>query len=279
MKFLRLKTETGTTPCAQLGGTWKDISTLVQDIDAQTIPGLVNLLSSTDTDTLPDIDPENHTLAAPMARPGNIYCIGLNYSDHAAEAGMQAPKEPILFNKSRSAYCGPNDDIPYSENMTKLDWEVELGVIIGKDALHVSEADAPDHVFGYTVVNDVSERAWQTERSGQWSKGKSFVNFCPTGPMIVTGEDIGHGADLPMWLDVNGKRMQTGRTSKMIFTVPEIISHLSTFMKLEAGDLICTGTPPGVGMGMSPQTWLKPGDRVQLGIEGLGAQDCKVVTL
>jgi 2-keto-4-pentenoate hydratase/2-oxohepta-3-ene-1,7-dioic acid hydratase in catechol pathway len=225
------------------------------------------------------LDTAGLRIAPPVSQPRNIHCIGLNYSDHAAEAGLPVPEEPILFSKASGAYCGPDDDIPHSPKMTKLDWEVELGVVIGKPALNVCEADALDHVLGYTLVNDLSERAWQQERGGQWSKGKSFPNFCPTGPWLVTPDEIGDVQDLDMRLDVNGSRMQTGNTSKMIFGVARIVSYLSEFLRLETGDLICTGTPPGVGAGMTPQTWLTVGDVVELEIVGLGAQRQKVAAL
>ncbi|RME63727.1 MAG: FAA hydrolase family protein, partial [Alphaproteobacteria bacterium] len=218
-------------------------------------------------------------IAPPMATPRNIWCIGLNYSDHAAEAGMDIPKEPILFTKASAAFCGPNDPILFSKNMSKLDWEVELGVVIGTRALHVSRADAMRHVFGFVVANDVSERAWQLERSGQWVKGKSFPNFCPVGPYLVTTDAIADVGNLALWLDVNDVRMQTGSTSKMIFDVATIVSYMSAFCQLEPGDLICTGTPPGVGAGMKPPRFLSPGDRVVLGIDGLGEQMQTVVPL
>ncbi|MGY9052652.1 MAG: fumarylacetoacetate hydrolase family protein, partial [Rhodobacterales bacterium] len=218
-------------------------------------------------------------VATPMAQPRNIYCIGLNYSDHAAEAGMAIPDEPILFNKSSGTFCAAFDPILFAPKMTKLDWEVELGIVIGKPALNISKAQALDHVLGYTLVNDVSERAWQLERGGQWAKGKGFPNFCPTGPWIVTGDEVNDGRSLSMWLDVNGTRMQTGNTDTMIFNIPTIVSYLSEFMRLEAGDLICTGTPPGVGAGMNPPRYLNIGDNIKLGIDGLGEQTQTVIAL
>ena len=192
---------------------------------------------------------------------------------------MAIPDEPILFNKSSSTYCGPNDDILYSPKMTKLDWEVELGIVIGKPALNISKEQAMEHIAGFVLVNDLSERAWQLERSGQWVKGKSFPNFCPTGPYLVTPDEIGDVQALGMWLDVNGQRMKTGDTSTMIFDVETIVSYMSEFTRLGQGDLICTGTPPGVGAGMDPKVWLKRGDTVSLGIDGLGQQDQTVVDL
>ncbi|MDB3920992.1 fumarylacetoacetate hydrolase family protein [Paracoccaceae bacterium] len=196
-----------------------------------------------------------------------------------AEAGMDIPAEPILFNKSAATFCAPDAPILYSPKMTKLDWEVELGIVIGKRALNITKADALDHILGFTVVNDPSERAWQLERGGQWAKGKSFPNFCPTGPWIVTPDEVGDAAALPMWLDVNGGRMQTGNTKTMIFDPATIVSYLSEFMVLKPGDLICTGTPPGVGAGMNPPQFLSIGDTVSLGIEGLETQSKTVVVL
>ncbi len=200
--------------------------------------------------------------------PRNIWGVGLNYSDHAAESGMDVPTEPILFTKASRTYCGPNDPLLYSKEMSKLDWEVELGVVIGHTALNVSRDQALDHVLGYCVVNDVSERAWQAERGGQWVKGKSFPNFCPTGPVLVTGDEVGDPGKL-----INGERLQNGTTEKMVFDVATIVSYMSEFIQLEPGDLICTGTPPGVGMGFKPPRYLSPGDRVRLSVQGLGEQE------
>ena len=279
MRLLRVGERGRETPFVMDGaGLARDVSSLVADFTPETIPGLVALFAGADLSALPAVEIVNARIAPPITQPRNIYAIGLNYADHAAETGKEPPDQPILFNKSASTFCGPNDPILYSPRMSKLDWEVELGVVIGKPALNVDRAEALDHVLGYTLVNDVSERAWQLERGGQWAKGKSFPNFCPTGPWIVTGDAFDAGA-LDMWLDVNGTRMQTGNTDKMIFDPATLVSHLSEFIRLEPGDLICTGTPPGVGMGKSPQVWLKPGDRVTLGIEGLGEQAQVVVPL
>jgi len=280
MKFLRVGSEGRETPCVMDGrGAARDISSLIGDISPGTIQGLMAKLGGVDLDALPVIQIDGARIAPPITQPRNIYCIGLNYSDHAAEAGMDIPQEPILFNKSSGTYCGPNDPILFSPKMTKLDWEVELGVVIGKPALSIGKEHALEHVLGYTLVNDVSERAWQLERGGQWAKGKGFPNFCPTGPWIVTGDEIDDARALPMWLDVNGHRMQTGNTRNMIFDVATIVSYLSEFIRLEPGDLICTGTPPGVGMGMSPPVFLGIGDKVTLGIAGLGEQAQTVVEL
>ena len=273
MKFARLGEIGNEVPCAlDPKGLARDISGIVRDIAPGEIDGMLAKLASADLETLPVVNSDGVRVGAPIARPGSIYCIGLNYSDHAAEAGMAVPEEPILFTKPSNTLCGPNDPIWKSANMQKLDWEVELGVVIGKAALHVPVEKALDHVLGYTIVNDVSERVWQMERGGQWSKGKSFPNFCPTGPWLVTPDEIADPGDLAMSLTVNGDQMQSGSTRTMIFGVAEIISHLSQFMRLDPGDLICTGTPPGVGMGKTPPQYLELGDHVELSIEGLDTQ-------
>jgi len=280
MKLLRVGLSGQEIPCVpDENGTVRDVSSIVSDFGPATITGLVQKLAAANLTELPVVDTEGVRISSPMSQPRSIYCIGLNYSDHAAESGLPIPEEPILFNKSASAFCGPNDPLLFSPKMTKLDWEVELGIVVGKEALNISTDEALDHVLGYTLVNDVSERAWQFERSGQWAKGKSFPNFCPTGPYIMTTEDLGLANNLSMWLDVNGQRMQDGNTNTMIFDCATIVSHLSEFIRLEPGDLICTGTPPGVGMGMNPQVWLKIGDKVRLGIEGLGEQEQTVIPL
>ena len=273
MKLLRIGEIGRERACVlDADGRARDVSGLVGDFGPDTAEGLIQRLSGIDLTTLPVIDPAGQRIGAPMAQPRNIYCIGLNYSDHAEEANLPLPKHPILFNKSSGTYCGPNDPILWSDKMTKLDWEVELAVVIGKPALNVSEAEALSHVLGYATANDVSERAWQMDFSGQWSKGKSYPNFCPVGPWLVTPDELGDAMSLDMALDVNGEPMQRGNTSKMVFDVAQIISHLSGFLRLEAGDIICTGTPPGVGMGKTPPIYLKPGDVVSLGIEGLSRQ-------
>ena len=280
MKFLRVGDAGSETPCVlDAAGRARDVSSLVDDFTPSTITSLLDILGSADLDGLPVVDTDGQRLGPPMTRPNNIYCIGLNFSDHAAEAGMDIPVEPILFNKSSGTFCAPHDPILYSPKMTKVDWEVELGIVIGKPALNISRDEALDCILGYTLVNDVSERAWQLEREGQWAKGKGFPNFCPTGPLIATGDEVGDAKELDMWLDVNGRRMQTGNTRTMIFDCATIVSYLSEFMRLEPGDLICTGTPPGVGAGMNPQVWLTVGDRVSLGIEGLGEQAQEVIAL
>lgn len=216
--------------------------------------------------------PEDVRLGCPVARVGKVICVGLNYSDHAAETNMAVPVEPVLFMKANTSVCGPNDDIRIPADATKVDWEVELGVVIGKRTTRVSEAEALDHVAGFTVVHDVSERGFQLEGTGQWLKGKSLDTFCPVGPWLVTRDDSRDPQDLAMYLDVNGQRMQDGSTRTMVFKVAFLVSYISRFMTLEPGDIISTGTPPGVGMGQQPPVYLKPGDQVMLGIEGLGTQ-------
>ena len=205
--------------------------------------------------------------------------IGLNYSDHAAEVGADIPKEPIMFMKATSSMCGPNDDVEIVSGSKKLDWEVELGIVIGKETKHISESQSQDHILGYCLVNDVSEREWQIEKMGQWVKGKSHDTYGPTGPYLVTKDEIKDINNLQMMLDVNGQRMQTGNTSTMIFNVDIIVSYVSKFMSLQPGDIITTGTPPGVGMGRKPQVFLKAGDEMKLSIENLGEQNSKVVAV
>jgi len=208
---------------------------------------------------------------------GKFICIGLNYSDHAAETGMQVPPEPIIFFKATSSVIGPNDNVHIPRSSIKSDWEVELGVIVGKEAKYIRENESQDHIAGYCVVNDLSERTFQIERSGQWVKGKSCDTFGPIGPYLVTKEEILDPQNLKLWLDINGKRMQDGSTKTMVYGVNFLISYISQFMSLQPGDIISTGTPPGVGMGMKPQIFLKPGDVIELGVEGLGKQKQKTI--
>jgi 2,4-didehydro-3-deoxy-L-rhamnonate hydrolase len=254
-------------------GRVRALSGVIADIDAQALsPAGLAKLRALDPSTLPLVDKPGRT-APPWAWCGKFLCIGLNYADHAAEAGMPLPKEPILFMKPISARVGPDDPVVLPQNSVKGDWEIELGVVIGTRARYVSEADALKYVAGYCVVNDVSEREFQLERGGQWDKGKGCDTFGPVGPWLVTSEEIPDPQALPMWCEVNGKRMQNGNTRTMIFGVKQLVSYLSRFMTLEPGDLIATGTPPGVGMGVKPQAqFLKAGDTMRLGIEGLGVQ-------
>ena len=258
-------------------GRIRDLSDFVKDIDAKT-------LSPTKLAELAEINPESlsilhgeHRLGPCVARPMNFICIGLNYADHAAETGAEIPKEPIVFLKSLGAYSGPNDDVMIPRHSVKTDWEVELGVIIGTTARYVSEDDAMDHVAGYCVINDVSEREFQAERGGTWDKGKGCDTFGPTGPWMVTKDEIADPQDLDMWCDVDGERMQNGSTKTMIFGVRKLVSYVSHFITLHAGDIIATGTPPGVGLGKKPTPiYLKPGQTMKLGVAGLGEQTQKV---
>jgi ureidoglycolate lyase len=250
-------------------GALRALFGIVADIDGAALTS--GALDGVDIDALP-IVPGEPKLAPCVGSVGKFLCIGLNYSDHAEEAGMPIPEHPILFLKANSAISGPNDDILLPRGSVATDWEVELGVVIGKTAKYVSEAKALEHVAGYCVINDVSERDFQTKRTGQWTKGKSCDSFGPIGPWLVTKDEIADPQNLALTCDVNGERMQTGSSEKMIFTIAEIIAHLSEMMTLHPGDVIATGTPPGVGMGMTPPKYLKPGDEVRLEIEGLGVQ-------
>ncbi|MHA7888724.1 MULTISPECIES: fumarylacetoacetate hydrolase family protein [Roseicyclus] len=277
MKFMRIGEIGAERPVVQAeDGSWRDISGVIPEIGPETLADLATRLAGVARDGLPVVDPDGQRHGAPIARPRNIWCIGLNYSDHAAEAGMPVPKEPILFTKPGSALGGPTDPIPLPRGSVRLDWEVELGVVIGKPALNIAEAEAMDHVFGYVAANDISERDWQIERGGQWSKGKGYPGFCPCGPVLVTRDEIADPQALAMELSVNGVTMQQGSTATMIFGVAHIVAYLSRFVLLEPGDLILTGTPPGVGMGKTPPVYLSDGDRVSLSIAGLGRQDTPV---
>lgn len=258
-------------------GTIRDASSVVADYSPETISHeLLTILRGIDPASLPAA-PKGVRIGAPVSRIGHFIAIGLNYADHAAETGAPIPKEPIVFSKAPSCLSGPNDDVMLPKGSVKSDWEVELAVVIGKRCDYVEEKDALDHVLGYAVCNDMSEREYQQERGGQWMKGKSAPTFGPIGPWLVTADEIGDPQNLAMFLDVNGKRMQTGNTSTMIFTVRQIVSYLSQFMMLEPGDVITTGTPPGVGLGMKPPMFLKGGDTMHLGIAGLGEQRQTVV--
>lgn len=251
-------------------GRLRDLSAHVPDIAGAVLADLAPL-RAIDPESLPLV-PGTPRLGACVGGVGKFICIGLNYSDHAAESGMAVPPEPVIFAKYTSAICGPDDPILIPRGAEKTDWEVELGFVIGKPAKYVTEAEAMAHVAGYCVINDVSERSFQTERSGQWSKGKSSDNFGPTGPWLVTADEVANPNDLQMWLEVNGERMQDGSTRTMVYQVPFLISYLSQFFTLHPGDIVSTGTPPGVGLGMKPPRYLKAGDVVTLGIEGLGQQ-------
>ena len=254
-------------------GTLRDLSAHVADFTGETIgDDTIAKLRALDPTSLPAVD-GNPRMGSCVGNIGKFMCIGLNYADHAAETGADIPEHPILFMKANSAITGPNDDVVMPRGSTKTDWEVELGVVIGKAAKYVSEEDALDYVAGYCLCNDVSERHFQTSLTGQWTKGKSCDTFGPTGPWLVTRDEVADPQNLDMWLDVNGKRMQTGNTKTMIFTVAQVISHLSQLFTLHPGDVISTGTPPGVGMGIKPEpVYLKDGDVMELSIQGLGVQ-------
>ena len=254
-------------------GTLRDLSAHVADITGATIgDDSIAKLRALDPATLPAVE-GNPRMGACVGDIGKFMCIGLNYADHAAETGADIPEHPILFMKANSAITGPNDDVVMPRESVKTDWEVELGVVIGKAAKYVSEEEALEYVAGYCLCNDVSERHFQTSLTGQWTKGKSCDTFGPTGPWLVTRDEVEDPQNLDMWLDVNGKRMQTGNTKTMIFTVAQVISHLSHLFTLHPGDVISTGTPPGVGMGIKPEpVYLKDGDVMELSIQGLGMQ-------
>ena len=260
-------------------GKKRDISSYINDLNPENLNfELISKIQNVDVASLPEIS-SNERVGSCITSPGKFIAIGLNYSDHAAEVGADIPKEPIMFMKATSSICGPNDNVEIVSGSTKLDWEVELGIVIGKEAKHISENQSQDHILGYCLVNDVSEREWQLEKMGQWVKGKSHDTYGPIGPYLVTKDEIEDINNLKMSLDVNGNRMQTGNTNTMIFNVDVIVSYVSKFMSLQPGDIITTGTPPGVGMGMKPQQFLKSGDTMKLSIENLGEQNSKVVAL
>ena len=259
-------------------GKIRDLSNVIDDINGHTISQeSLGKLKKLDILSLPEVT-GNPRIGPCVNDVGKFLCIGLNYSDHAAETGLEPPEEPILFAKATSAIIGPNDDVEIPRTSLATDWEVELGIIIGKKAKYISEDDAKNYIAGYCVVNDVSERDFQIKRSGQWTKGKSCDTFGPIGPYLVTTDEIEDVQNLSMYLDVNGKRMQTGSTKTMIFSAYHIVHYLSQFMTLFPGDVIATGTPPGVGMGMKPAVYLKPGDVMKLGIDNLGDQEQKCVS-
>ncbi|MGM0782853.1 MAG: fumarylacetoacetate hydrolase family protein [Pseudomonadota bacterium] len=258
-------------------GVIRDLSAHLDDLaGSQLSRESLARLSELDPSRLPKA-PADPRLGPCVGRVGKFICIGLNYSDHAAETGAQVPPEPVVFNKWTSAICGPNDDVIIPRDSSSTDWEVELGVVIGKEARYVAEAEAMEHVAGYCVVNDVSEREFQLHRSGTWDKGKGCDTFGPLGPWLVTPDEVADPHALDLWLEVDGQRYQDGNTRTMVYRVPFLISYLSRFMSLQPGDVISTGTPPGVGMGQQPPTYLKPGQRMRLGIQGLGEQQQAVV--
>ena len=260
-------------------GKIRDLSQVVPDIDGSFLSSTkLAEIAALDPASLAEVDASTR-LGPPVGNVGKVVCIGLNYSDHAAESGHPIPEEPVLFMKAPSSICGPNDDVLIPRGSTKLDWEVELGIIIGKHASYVSEEEALDYVAGYTVVNDVSERAFQTEGTGQWTKGKSHDTFCPFGPVMVTTDEIPDPQVLDIWLEVDGERVQNGNTKTMIFPVKTIVSYLSRHMSLQPGDIIPTGTPPGVGLGFKPPRFLSEGNVVKLGIGGIGDMSNRIVAM
>ncbi|WP_280541627.1 fumarylacetoacetate hydrolase family protein [Chromohalobacter sp. 11-W] len=253
-------------------GKIRDLSSLIKDVAGESLSDTaLAQIAQADPQSLPEV-PEGTRLGPCVGQVGKFICIGLNYSDHAAETGAEVPPEPVVFNKWTSAICGPNDDVEIPRDSHKTDWEVELGVIIGKPGRYIDEADAMDHVAGYCVINDVSEREFQLERSGSWDKGKGCDTFGPLGPWLVTRDEVADPQALDMWLDVDGKRYQDGNSRTMVYQIPYLVAYLSRFMSLQPGDVISTGTPPGVGAGQKPQVFLKSGQTMRLGIEGLGEQ-------
>ena len=278
MKLLRVGKKGKEKPAVlDSNGKIRDISSHIKDLDPDNLNfETINKLNDINFETLSELS-ASERIGSCITKPGKFVAIGLNYSDHAAETGAKVPSEPIVFMKATSSINGPNDDIKISKDSKKLDWEVELGIVIGKDLKNITEAEASEYILGYCMVNDVSEREWQIEKLGQWVKGKSNDTFGPIGPYLVTKDEISDINNLNLSLDVNGKRMQTGNSKTMIFNVNFIVSYLSKFMSLQAGDVITTGTPPGVGMGMKPQVFLKAGDKIRLSIDNLGEQNSKVV--
>jgi len=277
MKFLRCGSIGNEKPAAlDKEGKIRDLSSHIHDLNPENI-NFTNLekIRKVDLGKLPEIS-NSTRIGSCISKPGKFIGIGMNYSDHAAETGAPIPKEPIVFMKASSCISGPNDDIIISKNSKKTDWEVEIGFVIGKETKQILESEAENHIFGYCIVNDVSEREWQLEGTGQWVKGKSADTFGPTGPYLVTRDEIKDVQNLNMTLDVNGENMQKGNTNKMIFNINFILSYLSKFMSLQPGDIITTGTPPGVGMGKKPQIFLKNGDKINLSIDNLGMQKLKV---
>jgi 2-keto-4-pentenoate hydratase/2-oxohepta-3-ene-1,7-dioic acid hydratase in catechol pathway len=278
MKLVRYGPDGGERPgMLDSRGELRDLSGVIPDLSgASLLPASIDRVRWIDPLTLPAVNGDVR-IGPCVSGVGKFICIGLNYSDHAAESGMAVPAEPILFMKATSAICGPHDDIVIPRGSQKTDWEVELGVVIGKTARYVTEKDAPSHVAGYCVVNDLSERAFQLEGTGQWVKGKSADTFGPIGPWLVTADDIPDPQNLDLWLEVDGRMYQRSNTRQMIFGVAKLVSYISHFMSLHPGDIISTGTPPGIGMGQKPPRYLRPGDHVRLGVHGLGEQDQRIV--
>ncbi|MEM7257318.1 MAG: fumarylacetoacetate hydrolase family protein [Pseudomonadota bacterium] len=273
MKLLRVGANGAEKPAVlDANGVIRDLSGHIDDITGATIgDASLQKLRELDFASLPEVSADER-IGACVGSVGKMVCIGLNYSDHAEESGLEVPPEPVVFFKATSAICGPDDDIEIPRESTALDWEVELAIVIGKDGKYIEEANAADHIAGYCIVNDVSERNFQIHRSGQWVKGKSADTFGPTGPWLVTRDEVPDPQDLAMKLEVNGEIRQNGSTATMVYQVPFLVSYVSQFMSLQAGDVISTGTPPGVGMGMKPPQYLQAGDTVTLEIDGLGRQ-------
>ena len=278
MKLLRVGNKGKEKPAAlDTNSKIRDLSSVIKDLTPDNLThSAIEKLKSLDLKNFPELS-NSERIGSCISKPGKFVGIGLNYSDHAEETGAKVPSEPIVFMKATSCVNGPNDDIEITSYSKKLDWEVELGIVIGKEAKNISEKDSSNYILGYCLVNDISEREWQIEKMGQWVKGKSHDTFGPIGPYLVTSDEIKDVNNLNLSLDVNGKRMQTGNTNKMIFNVYHIVAYLSKYMSLQAGDIITTGTPPGVGMGKKPQVFLKNGDTLRLSVDNLGEQNSKVV--
>ena len=277
MKLLRCGNKGSEKPAAvDKNGKIRDLSSHISDLNTKNINfETLSKLQKIDLGTLPEV-PNSTRIGPCINQPGKFIGIGLNYSDHAAETGAKPPSEPIVFMKATSCIIGPNDDVIIHKNSKKTDWEVEIAFVIGKETKHITEKEAPNHIFGYCIVNDISEREWQIEKMGQWVKGKSADTFGPIGPYLVSRDEMLDVQNLNMSLDLNGQRMQTGNTNKMVFNMNYILSYLSNFMSLQPGDIVTTGTPPGVGMGMSPPQYLKAGDEMRLSIDTLGEQIHKI---
>jgi len=280
MKLLRVGNKGKEKPAVlDTNSKIRDLSSVIKDLTPDNLThSTIEKLKSLDLKNLPELS-NSERIGSCISKPGKFVAIGLNYSDHAEETGAKVPSEPIVFMKATSCVSGPNDDIEITSYSKKLDWEVELGIVIGKEAKNISEKDSSNYILGYCLVNDISEREWQIEKMGQWVKGKSHDTFGPIGPYFVTPDEIKDVNNLNLSLDVNGKRMQTGNTNKMIFNVYYIVAYLSKYMSLQAGDIITTGTPPGVGMGKKPQVFLKNGDTLRLSVDNLGEQNSKVVLI
>ena len=278
MKLLRVGEFGKEKPAAlDKNGKIRDLSKHIKDFDPSTLNfSTLETLKKVNLETLPEVTSSTR-IGSCIAKPGKFLAVGLNYSDHAAETNAEIPKEPIIFNKAANCMVGPNDNIILPKASKKLDWEIEIAFVVGKNTKYITEKEAPDHILGYCMVNDISEREWQIERGGLWDKGKSGDTFGPTGPYLVTKDELKDVQNLSMSLDIDGKRMQTGNTNKMIFNMNFILSYLSNFMSLQPGDIVTTGTPPGVGMAMKPAKYLQVGNKLKLNIEGLGEQNSQIV--